>query len=213
MSASAKKPDKSFVNEAYGLEDKGSMVAFYRKWADDYDRQMLDNLSYLSPTLIAGILIRFLEDKDAAILDIGCGTGLTSVLLNQQGYTNIDGLDFSADMLRVAGERKIYGQLIQADLNLPLNIDSNRYAAAISSGTFTHGHVDAGPLDEIFRILRPGGLLACTIHLDLWQKSGFEARLKSLEASNAISCLYREQDRYYEDGEPEGWFCVYQKSG
>ncbi len=203
--------EKKFVAEAYSLEDKDSMVDFYKKWADDYDRQMLDNLNYLSPTLIAQILIKYLDNKDGRILDIGCGTGLTSILLHQQGYAPIDGLDFSADMLRVADERKIYNRMIEADLNLPLTIEDNQYDAAISSGTFTHGHVGPEPLDEIFRILKPGGLLACTVHLDLWQSRGFEAKFQALLDSGAISCLYREKDCFYEGGELEGWFSVYQK--
>ena len=211
--AKEKKTSKtSFVDEAYSLEDKDSMAHFYEKWADDYDRQMVDNLNYLSPNLIAQQLIKFLDEKNVRILDVGCGTGLTSVLLHRQGYAQIDGLDFSADMLRVAGERKIYHRLIQADLNLPLEIEDNLYHAAISSGTFTHGHVGPEPLDEIFRILKPGGLLACTVHLDLWQSKGFEAKFQDLVDSGAISSLYREKDCFYEGGEPEGWFCVYQKN-
>ncbi len=202
---------KDFVDEAYSLENKNSMVNFYQKWADDYDRQMVDNLNYLSPNLIAEILIRYLDDRKARILDIGCGTGLTSILLNQKGYTKIDGLDFSADMLRVAGERGIYNSLIEADLNQPLDVMDSRYDAAISSGTFTHGHVGSEPLDEIFRLLKGGGILGCTIHLDLWQTRGFESKLQQLIDRGIISCLYKEKDCYYEGGDPEGWFCVYQK--
>ncbi len=202
----------SFVDEAYSLEDNDSMVKFYQRWADDYEQQMVDNLKYLSPGLIAQQLINFLDEKNDRVLDIGCGTGLTSVLLHQQGYAQIDGLDFSTDMLRVAGEREIYHRLIQADLNQPLEIQDNRYNAAISSGTFTHGHVGSEPLDEIFRILKPGGLLACTVHLDLWQSKGFEAKFQEMLDSGKIKCFYREQDRFYDGGEPEGWFCVYRKS-
>lgn len=211
MTGTKGSPDKSFVDEAYQLEDKEDMVGFYRKWAGDYDRQMVDNLNYLSPTLIAQVLIKFLADINSRILDIGCGTGLTSVPLHHNGFRDIDGLDFSADMLRVAAGRDIYDQLIEADLNLPLAINDSQYDAAISSGTFTHGHVGAEPIDEIFRILKKGGLLACTIHLDLWQSRGFEAKLQRLVDCASIKCLYREQDRYYENCEPEGWFCVYQK--
>lgn len=211
MTDSKIRPPGKFVEEAYGLDDKESMVDFYQKWADDYDRQMLDNLKYLSPALIAQILMRFMPDREAPVLDIGCGTGLTSLLLYENGYTNIDGLDFSADMLRVAGERNIYRKLIEADLNIPLNIADNQYFAAVSSGTFTHGHVGPEPLDEIFRILQNDGLLACTIHLDLWQSGGFSSKLQKLTDDGVIRCLYREQDRYYEGGEPEGWFCVYRK--
>ncbi|MCZ6796542.1 MAG: methyltransferase domain-containing protein, partial [Gammaproteobacteria bacterium] len=98
------------------------------------------------------------------------------------------------------------------DVNLPLEIADFEYDAAISSGTFTHGHVGPGPLDEIFRILKPGGILACTVHNDLWQTRGFEARFNALINAGNIECLHLKQDKYYESGDLEGWFCVYRKN-
>lgn len=201
-----------FVKEAYQLTDKSDMVEFYRNWADDYDHQMLDNLNYLSPRRIGEVLLEHLVDRQSTILDIGCGTGLTSVLLHEQGYQAIDGLDFSADMLRVSAERGIYRDLIQADLNQPLAIADNSYHAAISSGTFTHGHVGPEPLDEIFRILKPGGLLACTIHSELWQSRGFEEKFDQLLGKQKISCLFKQLEAYFEGNEPEGWFCLYRRN-
>ena len=211
MTSSDDKSADKFLDEAYHLEDKESMAAFYQKWADDYDQQMLENLNYLSPRLIGELLIEYLSDKQSAILDIGCGTGLTSVLLHERSYQSIDGLDFSADMLRVSSERGIYRKLIEADLNQPLNIADEQYHAAISSGTFTHGHVGPEPLHEIFRILKPGGLLACTIHNELWQSQGFEQKLEQLLDDGTITCLVRRLDSYFKGSEPEGWFCLYQK--
>lgn len=201
----------AFVNEAYNLENDENMVDFYRKWADDYDHQMLDELRYNSPITIARLLDKFLPDKNARIFDIGCGTGLTCTFMHQQGYRNLDGIDLSPDMVRVAQDRGIYRQVKVGDVNLPLEIADSEYEAAISSGTFTHGHVGPGPLDEIFRILKPGGILACTVHNDLWQTRGFEAKFKSLIDSAMIKCLYLKQDKYYETGDLEGWFCVYRK--
>lgn len=200
-----------FLEEAYNLEDKERMSRFYQKWAEGYDQQMLDKLQYLSPDMIAQILINYLPEAESGILDIGCGTGLTSQLLHQHGFQKIDGLDFSADMLRVAEKRGIYRELFEADLNQPLTIADQTYDAAISSGTFTHGHVGPEPFDEIFRILKVGGLLACTIHRDLWQSRGFDTKLQALISSGTIECLYRKLDIYFEGGDPEGWFCVYQK--
>ena len=200
-----------FVNEAYGLKDDEKMVDFYRKWADDYDHQMLVELGYTSPITIAQLLNEHLPDKDARILDIGCGTGLTCTFLHQQGYRSLVGIDLSPDMVRVAQDRGIYQQVMVGDLNLPLEIADASYDAAISSGTFTHGHVGPEPLDEIFRILRPGGILACTVHIDLWQSKGFEEKFNSLVDAGIIECLHLKQDKYYETGDLEGWFCVYRK--
>lgn len=200
-----------FVSEAYSLEDEDSMVDFYKKWAADYDRQMLDELGYLSPARIASLLSDYLPDLTASVLDIGCGTGLTCTLLSEKGYFRLDGIDLSPDMIRVAAERHIYRELIVGDVNLALERDDASYDAVISSGTFTHGHVGPEPLDEIFRILKPGGILACTVHCDLWESMGFRDKFESLLNRGTAICLNLHEDKYYDSGDPEGWYCVYQK--
>ena len=205
-----KGPSK-FVDAAYHLDDEASMVEFYRKWAADYDHQMLDELGYISPTKIAQQLSENLPDTRSAVFDVGCGTGLTCVYLADKGYTNLDGIDLSPDMVRVARERGIYRELLVGDVNHRLERDSESYDAVISSGTFTHGHVGPEPIEEIFRILKPGGILACTIHQDLWESMGFESKLESLVAAGTAQQVSREMGSYYRDREPEGWFCVYRK--
>ena len=211
VSPSDPKGPSEFVSEAYNLDGDEKLVNFYRKWADEYDHQMLDVLGYTSPITVARLLCDHLPDKNASIFDIGCGTGLTCTFLHQKGYTNLDGVDLSPDMVHVAQERNIYQQVMVADVNQPLEIDDAIYDAAISSGTFTHGHVGPEPLDEIFRILRPGGILACTVHNDLWHSHGFATKFDALVDADAIECLSLKEDKYYEKGEPEGRFCVYRK--
>jgi predicted TPR repeat methyltransferase len=206
------KGPSEFVDAAYHLDDEASMVDFYRKWAADYDHQMLDELGYTSPTKIAQQLSQYLPDTQSTVFDIGCGTGLTCVFLAAKGYTNLDGIDLSPDMVRVASERGIYRELLVGDVNQALERDDESYDAVISSGTFTHGHVGPEPLDEIFRILKPGGILACTIHQDLWTSMGFEEKLAALAAKGIASPVSCEMDSYYKDRDPEGWFCVYRKS-
>lgn len=206
------KGPSEFVDAAYHLDDEASMVEFYRKWAADYDHQMLDELGYTSPTKIAQQLCNNLPDTDSAVFDVGCGTGLTCVYLAEKGYTNLDGIDISPDMVRVARERGIYRELLVGDVNQALQCDDASYDAVISSGTFTHGHVGPEPLDEIFRILKTGGILACTVHQDLWESMGFDSKLESLVTAGIAHRVSCEMDSYYRDREPEGWFCVYRKN-
>ena len=205
--------DSKFLDEAYSLDDEASMMAFYRKWAEDYDRQMLDELRYVSPTEIAKLLSRYLPERDSCILDVGCGTGLTSTYLAEAGYGCLDGIDLSPDMVRVAAGRGIYRELLVGDVTRPLERDDASYDGVISSGTFTHGHVGPEPLAEIFRILRPGGVLACTVHMDLWESRGFRAEFEALERSGRAQCVALNTGVYFADREPEGWFCVYRRAG
>lgn len=199
-----------FVNEAYQVEDDAAMVAFYRKWADDYDKQML-GLGYISPAETARLLLTKLKNPNAAILDVGCGTGLTSKLLANAGMRNLDGVDLSPDMVRVAGERGIYRKLDVADVTKPFGYTDAAYDAVICSGTFTHGHVGAEPLMEICRVLKAGGLLACTVHQDLWDELGFSAAFQHLIETGLLRELSRDLGSYYEGRPAEGWFCLLEK--
>ena len=206
------KGPSDFVDEAYHLGDEASMVEFYRKWARDYDHQMLDELGYTSPFTLAAMLAEQLQNPAAEIFDVGCGTGLTCVALAEQGYSALDGIDLSPDMVRVAAERGIYRELLVGDVTRPLQRDDASYDGVISTGTFTHGHVGPEPMIELVRILRPGGVLACTVHGDLWQSMGFDACFESLLDSGAVEQLRLEFMPYYRDHDPEGWFCLYRKT-
>jgi len=205
-----------FVTDAYALEGKENIIAFYRKWARDYDAQMADQ-GYRSPERIAGMLRAHLpvaakQETEAVVLDAGCGTGLTGFFAVEHGLSILDGIDISGEMIAVARSRNIYRKLIVGDLNQPLPCADSTYDAVISSGTFTHGHVGSEPIYELVRVLKSGGLLACTIHFDLWHSRGFDRVLANLIGNGDLRCLALEEGPYFDDRENEGWFCVYQKS-
>ena len=198
-----------FVAGAYSLSGTEEAEAFYRRWADEYDERMVGNLNYCSPRLVAENLMRHLGNPDAEVLDVGCGTGLTSERLHEEGYRRIDGIDLSAAMLARARARGIYRNLIQADLNRPIDLPDRSWDAMVSSGTFTCGHVGPGPFDELVRLLRPGGLMSFSVHAELWESLGFRATLDSLVEHGQLVPMEKTLDRFFEGREPCGWFLVY----
>ena len=137
--------DDDLIRGAYAIEDQDDAKAFYSLWADDYDDHMVEKLGYVSPSIVADLLFSHLDGDPGAVLDVGCGTGLTGQALAERGAQTIDGIDLSAEMLEKAASRGIYRHLSQADLTRPLAIRDGCYNALVSSGTFTHGHV--GPED------------------------------------------------------------------
>lgn len=199
-----------FITDAYSLRSKEDVLGFYRKWAADYDNQMLGQ-GYLSPQAVAALLAAFLNADQPEILDAGCGTGLTGEHVHSMVPGLLDGIDISGEMIAVARSREIYRRLLVGDLNMPLPFDNHSYDAVVSSGTFTHGHVGAAPLRELVRVLRPGGVLACTIHFDLWHSHGFDRTIADMLADGSIRCLSLSEGPYYDGQNNEGWFCVYQK--
>lgn len=201
------------LSRAYELESEEDTKALYEDWAETYDQTMLGGLGYLTPSRTAALLAEFLTDKNASILDIGAGTGLAGQELFERGFKNLVALDYSAEMLRVAGERKIYATLIEADLNGKLNLTDNQFDAMICTGTFTHAHVGANCFDELWRVLKPHGLFACTVHKYIIVKNGFADKLEAFKERAMINILHWQADIYFDTSDkPDGIYMVWQKA-
>jgi predicted TPR repeat methyltransferase len=202
----------ALLERAYALDSSEQSRALYRDWAETYDDTMLQGLGYRSPAVVARLLGEHLSDRQALVLDIGCGTGLAGHTLGELGFTAIDGLDLSPEMMQVAARRNVYRNFIAADLNAPLPIADRSYAGASCSGTFTHGHVDARCLDEVFRVLSPGAPFAFTVKLEVWEPLGFKETLARLQAEGRIAEVVTTHDRHYDSSQlPDGVFCVYRR--
>jgi len=202
---------KAFLDEAYSLDSESEAIAFYDRWAQEYDAQVERGLHYVAPRELAEALSRHHAPSEASVLDVGCGTGLTGSCLRELGFSTIDGLDLSAAMLEKAREKGVYRNLMEADLNAPLSLDNAAYAAVVCSGTFTRGHVGPGPIDELLRVLVPGGFFACTVHGKVWDTMGFAAKFTELRDAGTLRSLEQRMSEYFEGQEKIAWYCVLQK--
>ena len=200
------------LERAYKLSSDADTHELYRDWADTYDKTMLEGLGYLSPRLVSRLLADHVSDKTMPVLDVGAGTGLAGLELAGLGFTRIDAIDYSADMLAVAAQRAIYTNLIEADLAKPLDIADATYGAAVCTGTFTHGHVGPSCLAELFRTIRPGGLFAFSINTGVWVDQGFERELSRLEKTGAVRLVTRQSGINYETSTSnDSWLNVYER--
>ena len=77
------------------------------------------------------------QDKNATILDIGCGTGSFVWYLNQSGYTNAVGIDISEE--QIAHGRSMGIEHIQrADLQVFLSERKNQFDCIIARDVMEH---------------------------------------------------------------------------
>ncbi|XP_071630075.1 18S rRNA (guanine-N(7))-methyltransferase [Temnothorax longispinosus] len=71
------------------------------------------------------------EDQSCLLLDIGCGSGLSGSVLEDQGHVWI-GMDISSAMLDVAVERELDGDLILGDIGQGLPFKAGTFDGAVS---------------------------------------------------------------------------------
>jgi predicted TPR repeat methyltransferase len=218
MSGASRIPDgvdgkaAELLKRAYDLKSDDETHALYRDWAGTYEDTMLQGLGYLSPALVSDALANHVQDKSAATIDIGCGTGLAGQALTGHGFTIIDGLDYSAEMLEVAASHGIYRKLIEADLTKSLDLPRASYASAICTGTFTRGHVGPAALRQIFRLLQPGGCFAFSVNAGVWHDMGFEAELAAISRDGVARCIsHQPAVNYKTSAEPDSWLNIYER--
>lgn len=196
---------KSFLSKAYKVKTGSETAAFYRNWAATYDEE-LQHQGYAQPHRCAEALLEQLDDRNAPIIDLGCGTGLSGAALSQAGYAHIDGCDFSSEMLEKANRRDVYNRLFRANLNTPPIVeDAETYRAALAVGVFSYGHVSPDAIDEILRILKPGGPLIIGVNAHFYDEGSLCAKVDALAAENRLVVLAWEHGDHIPGAGIEGW--------
>lgn len=83
--------------------------------AEVFDQVLVDNLGYDVPSMSAKILKTLGKNTFEHVLDLGCGTGLMGVELEDMTDEMI-GVDLSENMVEIAYDRDIYDGLYVADV-------------------------------------------------------------------------------------------------
>jgi len=172
---------------AYSLGSPDTHIDFYRDFAEYYDTTFAAGLGYIYPLQI----VRFLVGQDrphGAILDIGCGTGLVATAIRKADPAAvIDGVDISPDMLEKARLKGDYRHLIEADLTADFSHVPTDYAAIVSTGVFTFGHLGPDVIPDMIGLCRPGAVAALGVNSKFFVEQGFRAVLDALDAEGLIA--------------------------
>jgi ubiquinone/menaquinone biosynthesis C-methylase UbiE len=120
--------------------------------------------------------------KPGRLIDLGCGTGRLAIAMARCGHWAL-GVDLSAPMLRVAGDKAtaagVHVERVQANLVELGGLDdaSFDYAACLFStlGMIAGAEQRRCVLAHVYRLLRPGGVLVLHVHnrwFNFWNPQG-----------------------------------------
>ena len=172
---------------AYNLSTPDDNKKYYEGFAPFYDSVFVKDLGYTYPTVVANLLIKKFT-IEGPICDIGCGTGLVANEIKKKAPNAvIDGIDISQDMIQISREKNLYRNLIELNLEGPLDSLLQNYSAVVSAGTFTHGHLDAETLKRLISHFNSGTKFVIGINFDHYHSKGFEKQLNSLIKSSLIN--------------------------
>lgn len=182
----------------------------YDKWAADYDKETSRaGLSFNKPLaecLDAAARQVFPETpKDQLkILDAGAGTGLTGVELYKLGYTNIDALDISQEMLNVAEKKGVYKRFVCTPLTEQriAEFETGEFDALISAGVLVKAHVRPAAFVEMIRMVKTGGLVSFTLRYN--EVDEYQPKMTELEEAGIWEKLCGKKISYFENKDMPG---------
>lgn len=201
--------DNKTLDKVYTAKTSEQLMDAYKDWATHYDADTVKEFGYVAHIESAKALDKALNDKSCRILDAGCGTGLVAEELGRMGYSAMDALDYSKEMLDEAESKNLYQQYVQADLNAPLDMSENEYGAVVCTGTFTYGHVKPQAFNELVRITQPGGIICFTIREGAFEDYNYREEMLKMEKEKLWELVEMKDTDYLQKEGVSCKLCTY----
>ncbi len=157
----------SFTSDSDAKIDRASqefVENYFDAFADNFESK-LAKLEYQTPQKIADIITNNHQGKFNNILDLGCGTGLSGAALHNLG-ANLDGVDLSTDMLKIASDKNIYRELYHNDIISFLKNSNNQYDLMVAADVCCYFGNLSKFIDEAALKLAPQGYLCFSVEKD-----------------------------------------------
>ncbi|MEE4377226.1 MAG: methyltransferase domain-containing protein [Candidatus Competibacteraceae bacterium] len=89
--------------------------ALFDDYAERFDQHLMVELAYAAPNRVRSIVGQHMDRGVSVAVDLGCGTGICGPLFELLAERLI-GVDLSPAMLDIARKRRVYDELIEADV-------------------------------------------------------------------------------------------------
>ena len=185
--------ERKFFDEVFQSKSPEATRQLYDDWAENYEKAHQNMGGYLAPTRCAEALARFVTDRSAGVLDVGCGTGLAALALRELGFSAIDGTDISPGMLKAAAKKPgLYRALYQGDLNDPLPIQRDDIRHAVAAGVLSPAHAPASCIRDVIELLPQEGCFSFSLNDHSLEDPEYQATIDELVSAGVVRECFRE---------------------
>lgn len=134
-------------------EDKANTTPEYAQnlfnnYALYYDQHMRGTLQYSLPQHLGRIIHQLRLTSVENALDLGCGTGLTGVVIREISH-KLTGVDIAEKMLTYAKETGLYDLIVNAEITRFLRENNQLYDLIVAADVLPY----FGDLGELFRLI------------------------------------------------------------
>lgn len=200
--------NNSFIDTAYDARDADGTRAMYDDWATSYEAEVTAN-GYATPARCAEALADCVEDRNVALLDFGCGTGLAGLAFKRAGFKVIDGVDLSPTMIEQARAKGIYRSIEQIE---PDTSPDETYAVIAAVGVIGEGGAPISTLDLLLHALPSGGKLVFSFDDATLADPTNTGRLNEWLDCGAARLLFSEHGPHFPTKEIESTVYVVEKA-
>lgn len=134
---------------------------FYSKMDPEVYNELLNMINFTEKDVVARQVSEYLPNKEAWILDAGCGTGVIASMLHANGYNNIDGADASDKFVEHSREKGWYKECDVVWFGNGVEVFpaklKGKYDCCCASGVFLPNHMPPSAMDDIHCSLKAGG--------------------------------------------------------
>ncbi|MCK5835486.1 MAG: class I SAM-dependent methyltransferase [Lentisphaeria bacterium] len=158
---------------------KNAVKDEFDEFAPVYNQVAIEDLEYDAYIKIPNEMIQFNDQPKATVLDLGCGTGLSSeVFLEKE--CEVTGIDLSNKMLKEA-KKLNFKELILHDLNEKIWPKLDRYDYIVALGTIEFMEDPSKFLSQCYNLLNDGGIAGITFPLNCYSEATIPVRSFTLE--------------------------------
>ena len=150
----------------------------YDQWARDYEKDLVEEMGYVGHIDAARVFSEVVPDRNCRVLDVACGTGLVGRELEQLGYQNIEGTDFSEGMLEKARATGRYRRLFTHDFTQDLQ-QSSDYDALICVGLFSFDLPAVEHMIHVIRAVKTDSRCVLTVNGAAWREMDYATGLQT----------------------------------